>query len=103
MNKQLQKEFREVAAQMPAFNYTTKEVQPITGKELKLTGITEVDGKPIEDNMVYDINCPGYRQFNHYRRMKRMYKNNVNRPRKSIPVSKRFYHRVCKSLRNAGT
>lgn len=77
MNKKLQKEMREVAAEMPPFNYTTKESHPITGKELKLTGIAEVNGKPIEDNMVYDMDCPVYHQFNHYRRMKRMYKNNV--------------------------
>ena len=71
------KEMREVAKQLPAFNYTTKEIYPITGKDLLLTGITEVDGNPIEENLVYDLESPAYHQFNHYRRMKRMYQRNL--------------------------
>lgn len=77
MNKKLLKEFREVAEQLPPFNYTVKEKYPITGKDLLLTGVTNIEGAPINENQVYDVESPAYHRFNHNRRMKRLYANNV--------------------------
>ena len=60
-----------MAAELPAMEYVVKETSRMPGAELKLTGVQHDDD--IDDNEVYEIDTPAYYQYNHYRRMKRIY------------------------------
>ncbi len=69
------KEIMQVAAQLPRMEYVVKEKTYLTGEEAKLTGFSE----DAEDGKVYEITSPAYYEWNHYRRMKRIYKSNLSR------------------------
>lgn len=73
LTKKVLKELRKVAAELPPLEYVVKEVAHLPGKELKLTGISPDEFDGIDDNEVYEIDNPAYYQWNHYRRMKRIY------------------------------
>lgn len=74
MNKELLKEMREAALELPVLNYSVKEKHEYTGKDLLLTGTKEVDGEPINPHQIYIMKVPAYYPINHFRRMKKIYK-----------------------------
>lgn len=71
LTKKVLKELRAVSAELPALEYAVRETSRIPGAELKLTGVSHDDD--IDDSEVYEIDTPAYYQYNHYRRMKRIY------------------------------
>lgn len=75
--KAVLKELREVGAELPRMEYTVKETVFMPGAELKLAGVAYDD--EIDDNKVYEFDTPAYYEWNHYRRMKRIYLSTLNK------------------------
>lgn len=72
MHKELQRALRKVAAELPRMEYQTMEPHLMTGQEVKECGVAD-QFEEVEDNQVYEIKSPAYYEWNHYRRMKRIY------------------------------
>lgn len=67
------KKIRKIAQDLPHLEVIQVQKNNLTGAELKALGVNKVDGKPVDDNVVYgrkeQVNIP----MNHERNMKRMY------------------------------
>lgn len=77
MNKAKLKQLRELAAELPIIFNATHEVHIRTGKELiEEDNIHELpDGTKIDPEAKYDQNMPVFIAANHYRALKKIYKD----------------------------
>lgn len=76
-HSEVMQQIKQVALMLPQMNYTTVEQVVITGEELLLSGKTEHEGKPVKKDGVYTMENKVYHEFNHARRMKRIYNSNL--------------------------
>lgn len=79
MEKNLLKQIRIAANTLPVFQYQVMEPQKISGAEALLAGWKEVDGQPIDPEKEYVFKAPAFYPVNHYRRMKKIYNENVGK------------------------
>lgn len=64
----------ELACMLPHESYVSTTRERMKGSELLLTGVKEVEGKPIEKEKTYLIHNPLLQEKNHKRRLIRAYR-----------------------------
>jgi uncharacterized protein YccT (UPF0319 family) len=67
------KKIRRIASQMPLINTHKIEKERVAGAEVIASGVTEVDGKPVEAKENYIRRKAVPVPINHNRQMKRLY------------------------------
>ena len=74
MNKKILRDLRRVANDLPQsiVEFTEKEMR--SGSELIQEGVSEVQGEPVNLKGRYMFSQIKIRAYNHYRRLKRLYK-----------------------------
>lgn len=70
INPDVDKFIDQMAPKLPARTFMRMDVTYITGAELKLTAVKSYKGKPLEDNKVYELDCPVEKVHNHKFRMR---------------------------------
>lgn len=71
--KQIDKEIKELAAQMPVSYYEAPASCGVLGKDLMKQGVTEFKGESIDENKFYSVTEGWLFPVNHYRQMKKAY------------------------------
>ena len=74
LDPHLSEKLVELASMLPYENYVSTTRERIKGSDLLLTGVKEVEGKPIDKEKTYLIHNPLLQEKNHKRRLFRAYR-----------------------------
>lgn len=66
----IDKFIQQMSLKLPERTFIRMDVTYITGAELKLTAIKDYKGKPLEDEKVYELDCPVEKVHDHLFRMR---------------------------------
>lgn len=72
--KTVHKNLRLLAAELPLIFKSSHETHLVTGQELLDDGIFDINGEKIDPEGKYEQNLPVVIAFNHFRKLKRLYK-----------------------------